>query len=100
MKRLDDLASQINVRENLLVKIDVQGYEYEVLEGGKNIIGRADIVLVETAFKALYKGEASFDRLYRSLSKLGFQYAGNLNQASDLVSGRPIFADAIFVRRQ
>jgi FkbM family methyltransferase len=99
MDRLDDLAPQMKLAAKLLVKIDVQGYEYEVLEGGKNVIGSADIVLIETAFKALYKGEASFHRLYQSLSELGFQYAGNLNQATDLETGRPIFADAIFLRR-
>ena len=53
VKQLDRVAQEFNFNDNILVKIDVQGYEDKVIEGGRNIISRAEVVIIETNFKTL-----------------------------------------------
>lgn len=96
--RLDTLASDLDLVGPILVKIDVQGYEDRVLRGGEQTVRQADIVLIETAFEQLYEGEATFPVVYELMSAFGFRYAGNLDQVDNPATGRPLYADALFLR--
>src|SRR5262249_15508032 len=55
VKRLDGVAQNLNICDNLLVKLDVQGYEDKVIAGGYETIARASVLIVETSFRALYQ---------------------------------------------
>lgn len=55
------------------LKIDVQGYEYEVIKNGKNTIKDSLIVQLETSPIPLYKNEKSFGHICVELENLGFQ---------------------------
>jgi FkbM family methyltransferase len=96
--RLDTLQESLDLKPSLLIKIDVQGYEDRVLHGGEQVIRQADLVLIETGFEQLYEGEADFDTVYEIMSSYGFRYAGNLDQVRSPSTGRPLYADALFVR--
>jgi hypothetical protein len=95
---LDDLAPQLELRDPLFIKIDVQGYEDEVLAGGEQTIRRAAVVLVETSFETLYEDQPLFDEVYRTLTGWGFRYAGSLDQICSPQDRRPLQADSLFVR--
>ena len=99
VERLDDLAAQLTLHDPLLVKIDVQGYEDEVLAGGEQTIRKAAVVLTETSFETLYEGQSLFPDIYRTLLGWGFAYAGSLDQLCSPHDGRPLQADSLFVRR-
>lgn len=96
VRRLDSLS--LELEPDLLVKIDVQGFEDKVIEGGRTTIGRAAYVVTEVSFLRLYEGQPLFSDIYRLLSGMGFEYRGNLWQLPDPRDGRPLQADAIFVR--
>lgn len=98
-RRLDDLSQELAIKEPLLVKIDVQGYEDHVLRGGQRIICRASLIIVETSFETLYEGQPLFDDIYRKLVSWGFAYDGALEQLCSPQDGRPLQEDSIFVRR-
>jgi FkbM family methyltransferase len=98
VRRLDDLAATLELRDDMLVKIDVQGFESHVIRGGEATLRRARSIIVETSFCTLYAGQPRFDDIYRSLCGLGFSYAGNWDQLTEPKSGRILQADAIFVR--
>jgi len=100
VERLDDLAPQLALREPLFVKIDVQGYEDEVLAGGEQTIRRAALVLAETSFETLYEGQPLFNDIHRTLVGWGFTYAGSLDQIYSPHDGRPLQADSLFIRRE
>ncbi len=99
MRRLDSFWPDLVLKPNVLVKIDVQGYEDRVLLGGERVIRRASYVIVETSFESLYEGQASFETVYDIMMNYGFRYAGNLDQLESPVDGRILQADALFVRR-
>jgi len=51
MTRLDDCSADAQ-----LLKIDVQGYELEILKGGSNVLSGAEVVLLEGNFLDLHVG--------------------------------------------
>jgi FkbM family methyltransferase len=100
VETLDALVSRFDppLADEILMKIDVQGYEDRVISGGVATLRRARVCIIEVNLDSLYQGQATFRELLNSVENLGLSYAGNLDQnlASD---GRLIFFDAVFVRR-
>ena len=99
MNSLDGFDGQLRLAARVLLKIDVQGYEAEVLRGAKNLLEKIDFVLLEISFRQLYEGQASFKEIYDLLKNAGFSYSGNLEQLLSPLDGSVLQADAFFVRR-
>ena len=66
-KKLDDLKERID-----FLKIDVQGYESEVIKYGKEKIKNSLVVQLETSPIPLYKNEKTFPHVVLELEKLDF----------------------------
>jgi FkbM family methyltransferase len=98
VKRLDDMAANLKLVDNILVKIDVQGFEDRVIAGGPNTIQRAKVLIVETSFERLYEGQPLFDTIYETLKRMGFAYHGNFIQLLNPVDGSVLQADGIFMK--
>lgn len=93
---LDEEFKKENRKENILIKIDVQGFEDNVIKGGQDAIKKSKIVLIESCFVSLYKGQILFDGIYNSLKSLGFSYRGSINKKMDK-DGNIIFEDSVFI---
>jgi FkbM family methyltransferase len=61
---LDDLAKELNIRPTSL-KIDVEGYEYQVLEGARSILANTPSVFVEVHTKSLPRYGRQFSDLWK-----------------------------------
>ena len=87
-----------DINGNMLVKLDVQGFEDRVLRGATMTLARTQAVILEVGLDLLYRNQADFLGLMSILDRNGFRYAGNLSQtyASD---GHVVFVDAVFRRR-
>ena len=57
--------------KNCLLKIDVEGFEYNVLEGSKSKIGEVNYILIENQFGNLYENK-SFNEIKNYLYKKNF----------------------------
>jgi FkbM family methyltransferase len=99
VKRLDDIAIQLNLKKKYLVKIDVQGFEDKVIKGGIETIRHASIIIIETSFQELYKGQMLFGEIHDLLQSLGFRFGGNLSQAKFWKDGSFLYADSVFFNR-
>jgi FkbM family methyltransferase len=99
VRRLDDVAMELYCPENILVKIDVQGYEDKVILGGKELISRAKILIVEISFQTLYEGQPLFDEIYDMLRTMWFVYAGSVEQIKSPIDGSVLQSDSIFLKR-
>ena len=100
VRRLDAMICELNppVTEEVLVKIDVQGYEAHVIRGGRDLLGKTRACIVEINRVPLYEGQASFVEIVDDLSVLGLEYAGNLSQVHG-PDGQVRYFDALFLRR-
>jgi FkbM family methyltransferase len=79
-----------------LLKIDVQGYEIEVLRGCGALLRAFSVVYVECSFVELYRGQALVGDVISCLAEYGFRLAGVYNQIVDR-DDRPVEADLLFV---
>jgi FkbM family methyltransferase len=102
VRRLDDVVAEegIDLTPDLLIKIDVQGYEAEVIEGGRHTIQKARVLLIEFVFEEIYEGQRLFVPMMKQLCEAGFEYIGNLDSRNLLVQkGLCTEVDAAFVRK-
>lgn len=98
MRTLDGLVAELQLRSNILIKIDVQGYEDRVIRGGRRALSRARALIVEASFQRLYESQIMFDSLYKTLTELGFSYAGNMDQLHSPLDGSVVQCDAVFLK--
>jgi FkbM family methyltransferase len=99
MERLDTVGANLDLIPNILIKLDVQGFEDRVIRGGQQVIAKARVLIVETSFDTIYEGGPLFDSIYDQLRSLGFRYAGTLGGKSNPFTGSALFEDSIFVRK-
>jgi FkbM family methyltransferase len=83
----------------VLLKIDVQGYEMPVLQGGESVLQQANVVIIETSFYALYKNQPLFEDVYAYLTSKGFRYVGNIEQLESPKNHKVLQADAVFIKK-
>ena len=98
LRRLDVVAQELNIGGPTLIKIDVQGYEEEVIKGGKETLKAADIVICELSYESLYKDQPSFHQIYLTMQDMGFKYHGNWDQLNHPEDDKPLQGDAIFIK--
>lgn len=98
VRRLDDFANTINLVDNILIKIDVQGFKDKVMRGGANTIKRAKILIVETSFEPLYQDQLLFDGIYNMLRTMGFVLRGTEDILRHPKNGRILQCDSIFYK--
>jgi len=74
MKRLDTLVEEegINLSDYNFINVDVQGFEDEVIEGGKETFKKMDAILLETNYKDVYLGCKSKEEIQSIMADLGF----------------------------
>ena len=91
IEKLDNIIKLYDKKINLL-KIDVQGYEYEVLKGSKNNLKKINFIIIELSSKPKYKNEVSKNKIKNFLKQRNFKlkkiynkgYIGDLWQADFL----------------
>jgi len=94
-----DLALQDHddMPHDILLKVDVQGFEDRVLRGGPITLSRCKAVILEVSVVPLYQGQANFRELVDLMYAAGLHYVGNMEQAY-AEDGRVVFLDAVFMR--
>lgn len=97
---LDEYCQEAEVNRINLLKIDVQGFENEVLCGAKDLIekGRIDVILTEIEFDEVYGRGNSFYELESHLVPHGYRLYDLSHIYKDLRLGRTCWVDAIYVQ--
>lgn len=97
-KKLDDVVKNLNLEKEILIKIDVQGFEMKVIAGGEKTFKTARAIIIENSFIELYKSQPTFDDIYNRLKNYGFRYNGSLQEKIDTKTGQIISEDSLFVK--
>ena len=100
IETLDRLAERIPLEDDILVKIDTEGFDLEVIQGGVNTLKRSAAVIVESTFYPTCYGEdcPTFEEILDVLQQLGYVYRGNIR--CGMHQGVCFGVDALFVRRE
>ncbi len=98
LRRLDEVALDLQLEDDILIKVDVQGYEDQVIAGGRKTISGAKLLIVETSFQHLYRGQPLFAEIFDLLRSMGFAYHGSVGQLHNPLDGCVLQADSIFMK--
>jgi FkbM family methyltransferase len=96
VRRLDDLVAGRGDR--LAIKMDVQGFEREVLAGGEESLRRAVFAEVETGVHPQYDDAMLFGETLERLSEFGLSLAAVENILTERATGRSLAFNGLFVR--
>ncbi len=99
IERLDDFVAGLpqSPAAEMLLKLDVQGFEAPVLRGATRVLSQVRACIAEVCLDDLYQGQSSFKEVSDLAHAAGLRYAGNLNQAYG-TDGHVIYLDALFIR--
>ena len=85
-------------RNSTLIKIDTQGFEWQVLDGASQTIKLAQGVMVELSVVPLYSGQRLWQDIFQRLESEGFRL-WSLNTAFvDPRNGKTLQLDGLFFR--
>src|SRR5260370_41856588 len=99
VSRLDTIAEDLRVGgQNLFLRIDVQAFERQVLEGAARLLARTRGVQLELSLAPLYQGQTLFLPLVDSLAKKGFELWALIPGMIDKETGRTLQVDGVFFR--
>lgn len=97
---LDLIFDGMELPSPVLLKLDVQGYEAQVLRGGAETLKRVDYVVLEASFKPMYQGEMLFMDLVRLMESAGFFFSRPVGLLSHPKTGEILQMDALFERAE
>jgi FkbM family methyltransferase len=99
MNRLDAVAAQyVSNARNPFVKIDTQGFEWQVLNGAPETLARTRGIVIELSLVPLYSGQRLWRDLVDRLDREGFALWGIQPGFVDPRDGRTLQIDAVFFR--
>jgi FkbM family methyltransferase len=81
-----------------LLKIDTQGYEWQVLDGAAELLPRVTAVLAEASFVELYEGSRLWRDLIDRLEESGFSLWSIHPEFNDPLTGQTLQCDVLLVR--
>ncbi len=93
-------ADYVAPGNRVFLKIDTQGYEWNVLNGAKISLNRIDGLLLEMSLLPLYEGQRLWKDILDRLEREGFVLWQILPGFSDPTSGQSLQFDGVFYRKQ
>ena len=101
IKKLDSVFNNYYVEgDNVMLKIDTQGYEKNVILGAGNVLNKISIIQLEMSVIGLYENETSFIEMINFLDSKGFELFSLENGFSDSKTGRLLQLDGLFVNKK
>lgn len=102
VQRLDDAlqAAGLHAASPMLLKLDVQGYESQVLRGATGVLPATRAILTEMSLAPLYDGQVLWRELCDQITSYGFDVFDIQPGFADPDSGRLLQVDGLFTRRR
>lgn len=97
LRTLDDVWNECgNGRPLDLLKLDVQGYEPQVLMGAEATLPRIRVIVAEMSFFCEYDGQWLFRRLYEFMNDRGFELSA-MYEVARRSNWTPLQCNGVFV---
>ncbi len=100
LSRLDTIAQKYikNDTNSIFLKVDVQGFERQVLEGATQILPQMNGIQLELSLVPLYKDQSLFKEMLKLMEQLGYELHAVIPAFTDLKTGRLLQMDGIFFK--
>ncbi|MFI5295196.1 MAG: FkbM family methyltransferase [Thermodesulfovibrionales bacterium] len=98
VQRLDDYCAERKIERLKLLKLDVQGYELEVLKGAGRALPNIEYIYLEAQFQKLYKNGPLFDEVFEYLNCNEFDLLRMTEFRTD-DKGKLLECDMLFANR-
>jgi len=99
IRRLDSVAAEVLKSEDRVwLKLDVQGYEREVLDGAVSTVRQVVAMEVEMSLVPLYEGQDLLPKMVESLQAMDFSLVGLYPVFVDPRNGHMLQVNGILVR--
>jgi FkbM family methyltransferase len=96
IKKLDSIFNSFCKNDNVMMKIDVQGFEKNVLDGATKSLDSIKIIQLEMSIIPLYENEMLFVDMINYLKDRGFELFSLENGYFDSNTGKLLQVDGIF----
>jgi FkbM family methyltransferase len=96
---LDSQAELFEPQDRILLKMDVQGYELQVLAGATKTLEQVRLIETEMSLVPLYENQPKHMEMIAALDALGFDLISIEPGFHDKTNGRMLEIDGIFVKR-
>jgi FkbM family methyltransferase len=82
MTTVDDYSVEKQIDHIHLLKIDVEGFDFEVIKGADRMLAdkRIDLLLTEVTFQKIYEGLPQLDAIYAYIAQHNYHLAGVYDQ--------------------
>jgi FkbM family methyltransferase len=99
-RRLDNLVREKISPTPDYLKIDVQGFEYNILKGAEKSLSASILAIeLETHLKQLYENQHTFFDIVRYLGELGFILCSFRPQSQKKFAGEIVEANCFFIKK-
>ena len=100
LRTLDSVSTGFATKdERVFLKLDVQGFEYKVLQGAEQFLNRVAGIQIELSLVPLYDGEHLFHPMLHDLEGRGYDLWSVVPGFVDPGTSRLLQLDAIFFRK-
>jgi FkbM family methyltransferase len=96
--RLAEFVTPSDIAGPALLKLDVQGYELQALEGCEELLRNFEYIYAECSFVELYEGQALAHEVIAWLARRGFRFAGSVTMT--YAANMPLQGDLLFRKSQ
>ncbi len=96
---LNDLFERESITDAALMKVDIQGAEKLLIEGGRNALRKTRCIYMEVVFEEFYKGCAQFDELHALLRGEGFKLR-SFHKSRIGSDGAMAYSNGLFINRR
>jgi FkbM family methyltransferase len=97
VETLDVYFKDIELESRVYLKMDVQGHEWKVIEGARELLQHIDVIELESSMSPQYEGEIPHHQLINKIMKLGFVFFCGSKPRTD-EQGRQWDLNSILIR--
>ena len=83
-----------------MIKIDVQGSELDIINGGIQLIKNSKMVILEVSLVEYNEGSPTKEKVYEKMFELGFKDVENLGTINHPLTYELIQQDVLFINEK